>query len=236
MEENMKKILSLFLSIHLCVMLCIPSFAKETPSFEQNELARLNSSLQGTSIQFLNISADEIVYTFERNGETFKYVDSILSENSVKTNKYKLAGKSFVYYDTTYYTITDSLVESISLKDGYSATYLSSGQDSYDVFSNDYNWSFYHKYTGDTSFEITSVAVIAVFLAGAIGGTAGAFLAVAAYLFDKLVSTIYYTMYVYKDLNSPTLRPAYKHVVYMYTDPEHKHATDPNSTTFIVDP
>ena len=49
-------------------------------------------------------------------------------------------------------------------------------------------------------------------------GPTGAFIAVAAYLFDKNIDTVYYTVYVYRDRNSSQLRPVYRHLTYFYED------------------
>ncbi|WP_312647209.1 hypothetical protein [Aminipila sp.] len=69
-----------------------------------------------------------------------------------------------------------------------------------------------------------------------IGGGPGAFLAVAAFLFDKNVDTVYYHVEVYKDMNSPKLRPILKNVSYFYEDAAHKKTIPGNPVTSIIEP
>lgn len=67
-----------------------------------------------------------------------------------------------------------------------------------------------------------------------IGGKIAVYGGVDAYLFDKNIRTVYFQVNVYKDTNSPTLRPVFKYVVYWYSDASHKKPLGVKTTTFKV--
>lgn len=46
---------------------------------------------------------------------------------------------------------------------------------------------------------------------------------------------MYYTTDVYKDMNSPKLRPVYKHVTYFYKDEARTIELDGNPVVTIID-
>lgn len=228
----------MFLTVALCFSMCVPSMATDKRPFEftdKNDINLLNSTIQETSVRFLKVSLDEIIYTFERDGTTYKYIDDILSSNKVKTDKYQLRNGAYEYCDTTYYTISNTLIEGYSLTTGHFVVDLSANTSAHSTASDDYNWQYHHSNTGSTAIDNMTLTAIAIAIGTAVGGPFGVFLAVASYLFDKNVQTVYFTVYVYKDLNSPNLRPNYKHVVYTYTDSDHEKPTDPSSTFFIVE-
>lgn len=222
-----KKFISMILTISLLIVYSAPSNAQD-----------LNTKSFGKNLHFIEQSNDKNIYTFTKDNKKYKYVDFIISDKKVITEKYLYSHGKYNFLDTTTYTLNND-VFTIYSNTNNTKEILNINSLKYNLNkeiheTKGYKWKRTEKYDGDTSIKNMSVTAIAILLGGIVGGGTGAVMAVAAYLFDKNIKTVYYKVYVYKDENSSRLRPTFKYVTYWYEDKKHKKPTKPKKTTNIV--
>ncbi|MGE9896776.1 hypothetical protein ACQQ97_07835 [Anaerovoracaceae bacterium SGI.195] len=226
-----KNIVSLLLILFVCFLSTTSVFANTSFQLENIDVSKVNSELaKNTTVNFKKISNSEVIYTYSIDGKTFKNVDKILSNNKIYTSVFEVTkdGDSFLHS-------FESIIENSSI-----TTFSDSGEKLNSIYvektTSGYNWKYQSSYNGDTSFRNMTITAIAIALGAAISGPVGVFMAVAGYIYDKKVETVYYHVNLYKDLNSSPHRPAFKRVTYFYTDKSHSHAIPGNPVVFITKP
>lgn len=226
-----KNIISLFLILFMCFLSTISVSANTNLQLGNIDMSKINYELaKNTTVNFKKISNSEVIYTYSENGKTFKNIDKILSANKIYTSVFEVTKNGDSYLHSF-----ESIVENSSI-----TTFSDSGKKLNSMYvektASGYNWKYQSSYNGNTSFRNMTITAIAIALGAAISGPVGVFMAVAGYLYDKNVKTVYYHVNLYKDLNSSPHRPAFKKVAYFYKDKSHSHAIPGNPVVFIVKP
>jgi|GEM_PF-3734335 len=225
-NDSNVKILSMLLALMMVVLPINVVFA----DYANVSTSTLNEMVgQETSVLFKSLSDSEIVYTYEKDGKTYKNIDKIILPNTVSTTVYLVNNNEEVYINSFVSIVSGTNIEKI----------FDNGVVEHDTLmtsNSGHSWVYKSSYDGDTSFRNTAITVIAMVIAGKIGGDYGLYLGIAAYLFDKNFDTVYYHVDVYKDTNSPKLRPIFKKVSYFYEDSSHSVEIPGNPVTSIIKP
>lgn len=230
MNYAQKKLVVVLLTVSMIFTFSIPSFAASNDKISNIQL--LNSAVNDdTSVNFLEISDTKVIYTYERNGEIYKNIDTIVSQNTVDTDVYLLKNGVFTHIDSMTSVIN---FENASITTDSSINGKSTCSLSFNANASTSKWVKTYDYNGDTQLRNESVTAIAIFLGALIGGGAGAFMATAAFIFDKKIKTVYYHVIVYKDKTSNIHNPIFKHVSYFYRDAAHTDPLPHNPVTSIV--
>lgn len=225
-------IISLVLTLAIASVGITPAFAsaKVNANIDNNDISTINANLHDSNVHFLKISENQNVYTFERDGKEYKYVDNIIGNSDVKTQMFVKQNGKFAFYDEVSYHIdSDEIILNSKIK-GVSTNSTTA------LAKASYKWKLKSQTKGSTSIRNMSITAIALALGTLVGGVSGACIAVAAYLFDKNIKTVYYTAKTYRDLNSSVRRPTFKYVCYTFTDSKRTKATNPKSSTAILKP
>lgn len=233
MKINRKNLLSCFLVLVIFFSSSMPIFAiGGSSSFSAKELYSLNYSSNDTTVHFQKISEKEIIYTYVEKGKTYKNVDIIISPNAVFTEVYLLQGENEIIMNK-FKTIVNNngKINTVSFNDMSMYT-----PNNYRTTSS-HSWQYHSDYYGNTSIRNQSIAAIGIVLGNIIGGKViGPILSVAAYLFDKNIPVVYYHKVIYKDTNSPRLRPILKIEAYFYEDSDHNKPIAGNPVVSIIKP
>lgn len=155
-------------------------------------------------VKFLKKTDDQLIYTFIEDGNEYKYIDDLIDENTVKTQKYiKEDGQYILYDNVTYDNLGNKDSQAIYEIDetSYDLTDYESPMNSR---SYNFRWKYVSNADGSTEWVKLSIGSIATLLAAITGGGAGAVMAVATYLFDNKLEIVYYNQTLYTDTNAPS--------------------------------
>lgn len=226
----MKRLISSVLTLVMIVTVLQTSAA--AVSNRSNNCDLINQQIADTGITFLHISDDKYIYTHEKDGSTYKYIEVITSPNTIKSEVYLLVDHTYKLIDTITTVIELTTVDALS-DIGKHFNYDMS------LTAQEYDWQYQSTTYGDTSTENKSIVGIATVLAALLGGFApniSIFMAVAAVIFDMGLRTVYYKIITYKDANNPSaLRPTYKWVIHLYSDANRTKEIEGSPITRIID-
>ena len=136
----------------------------------------------------------------------------MVSENHVCTLVYQKEGDEYAFVDKIDYYVDNAYVITVSRQNGGTVQELSALE-----YSGG-SWSFRYSLTGDVRTDLASVLAIATVLAIAVEVPDSKLMAIANIVFTRIIPTVYYSVDVYKDLDSNPHRPVYKKFITFYFD------------------
>ncbi len=239
MLRKTKMVVVLFLSLCLLVGASAPIYAQET---KENNFIKLEDLDDELGVKFLEVTDEQLIYTFTEDGEEYKYIDNIIDESTVIAEKYVKKDGEYELYDEVKYEINNELckissnitgdTEFIKIND-IKVISDKNFEEKSNSLQKGYNWQYQRTWLGSTRFRNMTIASIGIALGAIVGGPVGAVIAVATYLFDKNIKTVYFRQHTYKDLNSPKLRPTFKSSTYWFTNSARTIRTKPHNTVAI---
>lgn len=230
----MKKSVKKFVSILLTIVILFGGAGRVFAS------ANNSVSFDSKNLKFIELSDEKLIYTYEENGRKYKNIDFISKDSmKVETLKYEIINNKDVFLDKIYYEIDQSnqSIKTHSVRDNSYYEIKIKVQYNDSIYGDQYNWRYKTSYTGNTKFQTYSIGAIATVLAGAIASITGMpwyarfFISVAASIFDKSLTVVYFKVDEYVD-NSNRLRPKYKDIVKIYEDKHYNYYIDTETRIF----